>query len=66
MEDLEEFKYDLFVEFIFIWSHHDRAIIHIVFKVSGVLVMQGGEDVIHKALHIGWGISWTKGHYFRA
>jgi hypothetical protein len=53
MEDLEEFKYDLSVEFIFIWSHYDRAIIHVVFEVSRVLVMQGGEDVIHKALHTG-------------
>jgi len=64
MEDLEEFKYDFSVELIFALADHDRAVIHVVLKVSRVLVIQGGRDVVHEVLHVGKGISQTKGHYF--
>ena len=64
MEDLEELKYDFLVEFIFARSSHDRAIVHVVFEISRVLVVQRDEDVIHKALHISRGVGWAKGHDF--
>jgi hypothetical protein len=51
VEDLEEFKDSLLVEFIFVRSYHNRTIIYIILEVSKVLIIQGSKDVIHEALH---------------
>ena len=64
VEDLEEFKDSLLVEFIFVGSYHDRTIIYIILEVSKILIMQGSKDMIHEALHASWGIGQSKRHYF--
>ena len=39
------------------------TIIYVIFESSWVAVSKGLEDMVHEALHAGWGIGRTKGHH---
>jgi hypothetical protein len=50
------------VKFSFSFSGSYAAIVYVVFKLARIAISKGLEDMVHEALHIGWGIGWTKAH----
>jgi len=51
------------VEVKFPYSCEDAAVVHVIFELRPVLVIEGPEYVIHKLLHYGGAVSGSKWHY---
>jgi hypothetical protein len=62
---LEEVLGDLPVEVEFAYSCKDATVVHIVFELRPILIIEGPKYVVYKLLHYGGAVSRSKWHYSR-
>ena len=65
LQDVEEVVGDLSVKVKFSFIGEYTIVIHVIFELRPVLIIEGLKHMVHKFLHHGRAVSRSKWHYYR-